>query len=156
MSRDGERHDKGVIAHRLDRLFETCQPNGRPYTLRDVVDGVNKAAGHNLLSVQYLSQLRNGDRTEPSYSRLDAIAKWFGVPVTYFSDDQTFQHADDELRTLNLMRDAGVRDVAFRAAGLSEQSLALVSALLDTVRKAEGLPEDPAPDDSDHARPGQP
>jgi transcriptional regulator with XRE-family HTH domain len=140
---DGSDQDRGVIAQRLERLFETVRPLGRPYTLREVVDGVNAAAGENLLSFQYLSQLRKGDRTRPSYAVLDGIAKWFGVPVTYFSDEETFQHTSDELRVLSLMRDSGIRGVAFRAEGISEQSLALVAAFLDKVRQAEGLPERP-------------
>jgi transcriptional regulator with XRE-family HTH domain len=145
MSDDGD-HGKGVIAQRLEGLFETVRPLGRPYTLREVVDGVNAAAGENLLSFQYLSQLRKGDRAKPSYAVLDGIAKWFGVPVTYFSDEETFRRTSDELRVLTLMRDSGIRGVAFRAEGISEHSLALVAAFLDKVRQAEGLPEHPQPD----------
>jgi transcriptional regulator with XRE-family HTH domain len=132
---------KGVIARRLGRLFETVQPLGRPYTLREVVDGVNTAAGENLLSFQYLSQLRKGDRAHPGYAVLEGITKWFGVSVNYFSDEEIFQRTDDELQVLALMRDSGIRSLAFRAAGVSEESLAMVAALLDKVRQAEGLPE---------------
>lgn len=136
-----DRPGKGVIASRLDRLFESVQPLGRPYTLREVVEGINQQAGKNLLSIQYLSQLRNGDRAKPSYDLLTAICKWFGVPVTYFSDDEVYQRTDEELHVLALMRDAGVRNLAFRASGISEQSLALVTALVEKMRLAEGLPD---------------
>lgn len=142
---DDDRQGKGIIAERLDRLFETVQPLGRPYTLREVAEGINEQAGETLLSVQYLSQLRNGDRRKPSYDVLLAISKWFGVQVTYFSDDETARRTDDELRVLALMKDTGVRTLAFRADGISEQSLAAVLALLDKVRQAEGLDNDGRP-----------
>jgi transcriptional regulator with XRE-family HTH domain len=135
-----DRPDRGIIADRLDRLFESVQPLGRPFTLREAADGINEQAGKSLLSVQYLSQLRKGDRLKPSYDLLTAICRWFGVPVTYFSDDAVFERTGEELRVLALMKDAGVRNLAFRAAGISEQSLALVTALVDKMRAAEGLP----------------
>jgi transcriptional regulator with XRE-family HTH domain len=144
-SEEGAR--QGVIAQRLNRLFETRQPLGRAYTLAEVVDGVNHAAGHNLMSVQYLSQLRNGTRAEPSYSRLAAIARFFGVSVEYFSDEDTFRRSDQELRLLAALEDSGVRHLALCAAGLSEDSLAMVTALIEKVRRSEGLPDQPEASD---------
>jgi transcriptional regulator with XRE-family HTH domain len=135
---------QGVIAQRLERLFATRQPLGRPYTLREVADGVNKAAGHGLLSVQYLSQLRAGDRTEPSYSRLAAIARFFGVSADYFSDEETYQRTDEELRLLAALEDSGVRHLALCATGLSGESLAMVTELIRKVRRSEGLPDEPS------------
>jgi transcriptional regulator with XRE-family HTH domain len=140
---EGDRQGRGIIAGRLARLFESVQPLGRPYTLREVTDGINGQAGKTLMSVQYLSQLRNGDRSRPSYDVLTGISRWFGVPVTYFSDDEVFRHTEEELRVLALMKDSGVRNLAFRAAGISEQSLALVTALVEKMRQAEGLPGAP-------------
>jgi transcriptional regulator with XRE-family HTH domain len=130
---------QGVIAERLNQLFATYRPLDRPYTLKEVADGSG-------VSVQYLSQLRNGDRTDPSHSKLSAIARFFGVPVGYFSDDATFRRTDEELQALALMRDSGIRDLALRAAGLSEHSLALVTALAEKARRLEGLPDDPPAD----------
>jgi transcriptional regulator with XRE-family HTH domain len=134
---DGQRN---VIAQRLEHLFATMRgPHGRPYTMREVADGINEAAGENVISVQYLSQLRLGHRTEPSYSKLEAIAKFFGVDVLYFSDDLTAARADEQLETLQAMQDAGVRALALRAAGLSEASLDAVKALIEHMRTQEGL-----------------
>lgn len=144
---DTEYEGKGVIAERLDRLFATVQPEGRPYTLKEAVEGINAKAGEPLISVQYLSQLRKGDRREPSRKVLGAIAAWFGVRAYYFSDDDAASRTDEELRVLNRMKDAGVRDVFFRTDGVSRQSLEMVKAMLDTIRAAEGLPPVPADDD---------
>lgn len=139
---DSATEGKGIIAERLDRLFETVQPEGRPFRLREVAEGVNEQAGASLVSVQYLSQLRNGDRRKPSHEVLSALSKWFGVPVTYFSDDETARRTDDELRVLKLMKDAKVRNLAFRAEGMSEESLSLVTELIERLRRADGLPGD--------------
>ncbi len=135
-----------VIAQRLEHLFATVHPPGRgPYTLREAADGINAAAGTRLISYTYLSQLRNGQRTEPSHSRLAAIARFFGVDVRYFSDDETARQTDEQLEFLAAMRDSGVRAVAIRAAGLSETSLQAVKALIENARRLEHLDdvEDP-------------
>jgi transcriptional regulator with XRE-family HTH domain len=132
---------QGVIAHRLNHLWETCQPLGRPYTLKEAADGINEAAGEQAISMQYLSQLRNGTRAEPAHSKLAAIAHFFGVPVGYFTDEETMRHTDEELRMLRAMRDSGVRDLALRAEGLSPQSMELIRALVEQARRQEGLPD---------------
>jgi transcriptional regulator with XRE-family HTH domain len=129
-----------LIARRLEHLFATVHPPGRgPYSLREVADAINEAAGTRLISVAYLSQLRSGQRTEPSHSRLAAIARFFGVDVRYFSDDETAQDTDEQLEFLAAMRDSGVRAVAIRAAGLSETALEAVQALIENVRRLERL-----------------
>lgn len=136
-----------VIARRLEHLLATVHPAGRgPYLLREVADGVNQAAGDQIVSVAYLSQLRLGQRKTPSFRILQAIAQFFGVPASYFSDDLTAAQADQQLKFLQAMHDAGVRNVALRAAGLSEKSLAAVRALIDSARELEGLDQpDPPP-----------
>jgi transcriptional regulator with XRE-family HTH domain len=140
-----------VIAQRLDHLLATAHPAGRgPYLLREITDGINEAAGEQVVSVAYLSQLRLGQRKTPSFRILEAIAQFFGVPSSYFSDELTAAQADQQLEFLQAMHDAGVRTVALRAAGLSEKSLAAVKALIDSARELEGL--DPA----DGGQPGNP
>ena len=129
-----------LLAQRLNHLLETVHPPGRgPYSLREVADAINEEAGTRLMSAAYLSQLRTGQRTEPSHSRLAAIAKFFGVDMRYFSDEETAQATDEQLEFLAAMRDNGVRAVAVRAAGLSETALEAVKALIDNARRLEGL-----------------
>jgi transcriptional regulator with XRE-family HTH domain len=131
---------QGLIAQRLNHLFETVHPPGRgPYSLREVVEAINEDAGTKLMSAAYLSQLRTGQRNEPSHSRLAAIAKFFGVDIRYFSDGDTARATDEQLEFLAAMRDNGVRAVAIRAAGLSDTALEAVKALIDNARRLEGL-----------------
>jgi transcriptional regulator with XRE-family HTH domain len=135
-----------VIAERLDHLFGVMRgPHGRPYTMREVADGINEAAGEPVISVAYLSQLRLGHRKVPSYEKLQAIAKFFGVDVAYFSDDLAAEQADEQIEIVQALQDAGVRSLALRATGLSEASLDAVKTLIDHIRAQEGLP--PADED---------
>ena len=134
--------ERGVLAERLDHLIVTVHPHGRgPYSLREIADAINDEAGINLISAAYISQLRTGQRTEPSHSRLAALARFFGVGVDYFSDEATAEEASRQLEVLAALRDDGVRAVALRAAGLSESSLAAVRAVIENARRLEGLPD---------------
>ena len=131
-----------VLARRLDHLFATVHPPGRrPYTLREAADAINAEAGTTIISVSYLSQLRAGQRTEPSHSRLMAIARFFGVDVDYFSGDAPAGDPGQQAEFLAAMRDAGVRSIALRAHGLSESSLAAVRAVIENARRLENLPD---------------
>ena len=139
-----------VIAERLDHLFAVCRnTDGRPYTMREVAEGINETAGEQVISVQYLSQLRLGQRSVPSYEKLQALAKFFAVDVAYFSDDLAAEDADEQVEIVQALRDAGVRSVALRADGLSQASLNAVKALIDHIRAQEGLP--PADEDDTSA-----
>ena len=134
-----------VIADRLNRLWDARQPEGRPWTLREVADAVNAEAGYNLVSPQYLSVLRRGERTEPSFSILAALARFFGVTVDYFSDDEvTARHSEAELRLLQALSDAGVRHLALCAADLNPDDLATITGIIQRFRVAQGLPEEPS------------
>ena len=134
--------DPGQLAERQHRLFPA-----RPHTLRQGADGVNKAAGGQILSAQYLQHLRSAVRRNPSYTMLAAIARFFGVSPDYFSefsDDETARRTDEELRLLAALQDSGVRRLALCAAELSPENLAMVTALVEKVLRSEDLPDGPA------------
>lgn len=83
MSRRG---DDGYLARRLTRLFdEIRRPDGKPYSLRQVADGVNAMTGQKLVSFEYLALIRTGRRQNPSFQVMVAVARWFGVETDYFS-----------------------------------------------------------------------
>lgn len=144
--------EPGLLARRLDRLFATAHPPGRgPYSITEAAAGINEMAGSKIISYNYLYQLRRGTKSEPGHSRLAAIARFFGVPVTYFTDDEeTAASIEDEVEMREIaaaLEDQGVRHIAFRAAGLSAESLAAILTVIENARRLEGLPdgEDQAP-----------
>ena|SRR5579863_648891 len=141
----------GTLARRLERLFATAHPPWRgPYSTKEAVAAINEAAGRPVISYNYLYQLRRGTKTEPGHSRLAAIARFFGVPVSYFTDDEPdaarVEQQLEERGVTAALQDQGVRDVAFRAAGLSPGSLAAIMSVIDNARRLEGLPAIPTDD----------
>ncbi|GIE86826.1 helix-turn-helix domain-containing protein [Actinoplanes regularis] len=133
----------GVLAQRLNHLFEKVHPKGRkPYTLREAAAGINEKAGEDVVSRTYLSQLRNGKSANPGHKVLAAIAAFFEVPLSYFAPDEEASRIGQQLEALVAMRDAGVRRVAQRAAGLSSESLRAVLAVIENARRFEGLSDD--------------
>jgi transcriptional regulator with XRE-family HTH domain len=141
MSSDTQGAGLGALAQRLERLFTTVHPPDRgPYSLREAAQAINQAAGRPLISYNYLYQLRKGLKTEPGHTRLAAIARFFGVPVTYFSDDDEAARIEAQLELATALRDAGVREVAARVAGLSPASIQAILGVIDNARRLEGLP----------------
>ena len=107
-----------TFSARLNRLFDTVYPPGRgPHTSAEVIAAL-KAEGVTM-SAPYLSQLRSGNRTNPSSATMAALANFFRIKPAYFTDDEYYEKLDKELSWLLVMRDEGVRRIALRASGLS-------------------------------------
>lgn len=129
------------LADRLNRLFELVHPPDRgPYLNNEVAAELAKRGGPTV-SGTYIWQLRKGERDNPTKRHLEALAGFFGVPVSYFFDDAAAQEVVGELELLRQMRDSGVQRVALRALGLSPKSMEAVLATIDHIRELEGLPK---------------
>ena len=103
----------------LNHLFAThVSPRGRPYSLRDVHDGTGGK-----LSIAYLSLLRRGRNVGlPSADKVQALAEFFGVDISYFlpvtSGAQERRSLDPDLE--EALANPQVRDIALRASALGE------------------------------------
>jgi transcriptional regulator with XRE-family HTH domain len=127
-----------TFAARLNRLFDTVYPPGRgPHTSAEVIAAL-KAEGITM-SAPYLSQLRSGNRTNPSVATMAALANFFRIKPAYFTDDEYYEKLDKELSWLASMRDDGVRRIALAAAGLSPQAQQDVVERVKELRRAEHL-----------------
>jgi ESX-1-secreted protein regulator len=147
---------KPTLADRLERLFRSVHPAGHgEYTYREVAEAIREAGGPSI-SPTYLWQLRAGRRLNPSMRQIEAIARFFGVPVTYFSDDEAAARIDAELDFVAALRDASVRQIALRAAGLSPKGLAAIAEIVEQVRRLEGLPDESAGPPGGLASPTEP
>jgi len=134
--RDGDVPD--TLAAKVDYLFRQIHPRGRKsFTHPEVA----AATG---LSTGLLSALRSGKNTNPTKETIERLAKFFGVPVAYFFDDQTTEQITAQIALAAVLRDAGVANAAARMVGLSQGSLDAVTALTDQLRRLEGL-EQPGP-----------
>src|SRR5450756_880183 len=109
------RPPEGLFAERLDRLFRTVHPKDRgPYTPAEVADAISQAAGVKVVSGPSLCLLRTAQRDTPTMQHLIAVARFFGVPPTYFFPDDAMQQdavpaelaaalSDDKVRELSLI-----------------------------------------------------
>ncbi|WP_433652043.1 helix-turn-helix domain-containing protein [Micromonospora zamorensis] len=130
-------HPPRGLAEKVDHLFRHVHPAGRrPFTHPEVAAAVG-------LSTGLLSALRTGKNTNPTKDTLERLASFFGVPVTYFFDDQTSDQITAQLALAALIRDAGIARAATRMAGLSRGSVEAVTALTEQLRRLEGLEGDP-------------
>jgi transcriptional regulator with XRE-family HTH domain len=137
-----------TFADRLNYLWETVHPPGKPNTYEQVSDGI-AAAGFEI-SPGYLYQLRSGKKTNPTLNLIQALARYFKIPTAYFFDDDEAARIGEQLELLAAMRDAGVRKVALRTSGLTERDMSALHAMISSLREARGLPRND-PDD-----PGRP
>ena len=146
------RPPQGLLAQRLDHLFRTVHPKDRgPYTPAEVAGAINTAAGERVVSGTYLWLLRPGQRDNPTLRHLTAIARFFGVAPAYFLPDTG---ATEELSpdVVAALTDDKVRDLALRAAGLSDRSLRAIADMVDSARAVEGLPAAAPADDTGQRR----
>jgi transcriptional regulator with XRE-family HTH domain len=132
--------DTGVIAERLQYLFEhKRKPDGKKYSYREAIRAI-EADGGAPISVGYLSQLVTGVRKNPMMDAIQGLAKFFGVPLSYFDAHEKTEETNEQLKLVAALQHAGVQDVAMRTVGLPPESINLVLSMIDRVREIEGLP----------------
>jgi len=126
------------VAQRLEYLFHTVRrPDQREFSNDEVAAAILRDQNETISS-SYIWYLRTGQRDNPTFKHLNALATFFGVPAAYFFDDNTTHRVEAELVLLTAMNDAGVRDVALRAAGLSPASLRTIYDVIARVAELEG------------------
>ncbi|MEU6405491.1 transcriptional regulator [Streptomyces sp. NPDC046985] len=155
---------RSTVAARLNHLIATKpSASGKPYTNPQIVQGIADAPGPEgtTISLSGIAQLRSGTKPNPTVNTLKALARFFQVEPSYFLDDSDSQavsqrHApedspitsvaseeNDHLQAaeelLIAIRDNDVRGIAFRANGLSADSLRMIKTVIEQARKLEGL-----------------
>jgi transcriptional regulator with XRE-family HTH domain len=106
------------VAEKVDSLFKNFpkDEDGTEYSYREVEEGTGGA-----VTATTVWKLRTGRIQRPSYQVIEALCKFFGVPVTYFSSEEP--RSDEYLKTLRLatrLRQGGVVDIALEAIDLDE------------------------------------
>lgn len=128
------------LSIKLNKLFDTMRkPSDPPLSNAAAADAITHKTGISI-SAAYLWQLRTGMKTNPTVTHLRAIAQFFGVAPSYLIDPGIDPDIDAQLNLLQAMRDAGVRDLAMRASGLTPQALNSLRAMVDHARQLEQLP----------------
>jgi transcriptional regulator with XRE-family HTH domain len=133
-----------TLAEKIDHLFTVVHPAKGEYTHEQVATAIEEAGGPTI-SATYLWQLRKGARDNPTKKHLEALSEFFGVPPSYFFDEETTAKVDAELELLSALRDPKVRELATRAAGLSGETLTTLIDMTKRARQLEGLPDISSP-----------
>ncbi|ORB73292.1 helix-turn-helix domain-containing protein [Mycobacterium scrofulaceum] len=138
------------LAGKLNKLFEVMRSPSQPVLSNAAAaEAITEKTGVSI-SPAYLWQLRSGLKANPTVAHLRAIAEFFGVSASYLIDAEVDEHLEAQLELLQALRDAGVRDLAMRASGLTDAALANLVAMVDHVRELEKLPPlAPAPGGGD-------
>jgi transcriptional regulator with XRE-family HTH domain len=130
-----------TLAEKLNLLFQTVHPRNRgEYSAEEVAQAIEEMGGPTI-SPSYIWYLRTGRRDNPTRKHLEALARFFGVSPAYFLDDEAAERIDAQLDLLAALRDAGVREIALRASGLSPLSLDAIREMINHVRQLEGIPD---------------
>lgn len=102
----------------IDELFHLhLKGDGTEYTNREVA----KVLG---CDASYIGKLRRGLITNPGRDTLLGLAKFFGVPITYFFPEMTEAPIDADVQV----------SVALRSAGLDEDERSHIKAIIDMIR----------------------
>ncbi|HEY0697076.1 MAG TPA: hypothetical protein VGD43_04630, partial [Micromonospora sp.] len=118
-----------------------------------VADAVT-AAGEPI-SFAYIGQLRNGEKDNPHLRHLRGLARFFGVPVEYFTSDTLVREVDRELDLVAALHQMRARTVALRRSVIpeAEEAIGALTELLGVIRNLE---RDRGPVDGTDSRPDRP
>lgn len=130
---------------RLDRLFKTIKrSDGREYSHREVAEAIT-AAGEPI-SHTYVGQLRSGHKDNPTLRHMRALARFFGVPVEYFTSEQLGAAVDQELDLLAALQELRTKRTQLRASILPDaqrslDALAGIMQMIQSLEETDATPE---------------
>lgn len=108
-----------------------------PRTNADIADAITAATGEELSSTG-VWKLRTGRGDNPTLKTLTAMARFFGVPVGYFGDEEAAESIGDEFALLELLRDEGIGRAGLRSlTGLSSHGRRAVAEIIETISRME-------------------
>jgi transcriptional regulator with XRE-family HTH domain len=120
-----------TLAEKLQRLRELKAPRGEQPPSYEVTARQVSAATGVSISGPYVWELVTGRTTNPKLHHLQALAKFFSVPVSYLIDeDADFEQLDSELELLHALKRGGVRDIRFQGVEGLSADLQTIQALL--------------------------
>lgn len=137
MSQDTER---STLAEKLNMLFLLKRMGDGSRPGNEAAEEHIRASGGPTISATYIWQLRKGIKDNPTKRHLEALAAFFGVPVTYFFDGEEAEEIGRELGVVRDLRERGLYDVVtrMREADLSPESVELVERLVEHIARSEG------------------
>lgn len=128
-----------TLAEKLDQCFRTMHPADRgEWTYREVSAGM--AALGVTCSPSYLWQLRKGLRDNPTVRQVEALARYFHVPVTFFFG--TTEEVDQiaaQMALVQALRDPQLHEIALRASTFTPAGLRAVAGVIRELQAVPGM-----------------
>ncbi len=144
------------IAGRIDYLIRRLNPGDREYTHAEIAAGIKEKTGITV-TPEYIGQLRAGKVSNPSMRTLAGLARFFGVPIDSFYDDEAARQVERDVELAVALRRAAAANLALRLTGLPPEGVDDVIAL---VNRYLGEPDEEGGADGDegatHDGPGAP
>jgi transcriptional regulator with XRE-family HTH domain len=92
------------------------------------------------MTAAHINQLAIGKQPHPRIHHVEALASFFGVPVTYFVDDDAAAQIADQIAQVSAWRDTEARHIAERVVQLNPRDRNTVTNLIDTLRAYDEQP----------------
>ncbi|GAB3298041.1 helix-turn-helix domain-containing protein [Parasphingorhabdus pacifica] len=110
-------------------------PDRGSYSYREIEAGIKDHPG--AMTAAYVQQLANGKQPNPRKHYIEALATFFGVPPSYFFDDEVTRQVDAEISDVIDWRDTGAGEIAQRINTLSPEHRNAVSTMIDNLADYE-------------------
>lgn len=124
---------------KLAYLIEAVHPPDRgPYSYREIAAAIVDHPG--AMTAAHIHQLAIGKQPHPRIHHVEALACFFGVPVTYFHDDETATRIAEQIAQVSAWRDTEARHIAERVVELSPRDRSTVTNLIESLRAYDEQP----------------
>ncbi|MFI7033480.1 XRE family transcriptional regulator [Microbispora rosea] len=104
------------LADKIEWLIQNRWPAGNrpPKNNLEAAAAISEATGEELSSTT-IWKLRTGRSDNPQLKTLKALARFFGVPIGYFGDDEDAEAMADQVAASSLTGESGLNREALRA-----------------------------------------
>jgi transcriptional regulator with XRE-family HTH domain len=130
----------GSLGERIEWLIANRWPADAPVpqTNNDIGAAVTAATGEKVSGAN-IWNLRTGRSVNPTLKTLAALAKFFGVPIGYFSENQEeAESIGGQVALLTLLRDSGITGTALRSlVDLTPESREMIAEMIASAAKRE-------------------
>jgi transcriptional regulator with XRE-family HTH domain len=107
------------LKERLDWLFRNVtKSDGAEYTYQEVEQGTEQL-GYRVTTTA-IWKIRKGETLNPGYLVLQVLAKFFGVPVRYFYENELTANELENMRLAATLREQGIEEIALRSSRLDK------------------------------------
>jgi transcriptional regulator with XRE-family HTH domain len=128
-----------TLAGKLELLRELKTPQGdRPASYETMARQISEVTGV-AISGPYLWELATGKSLNPRLHHLEALAKFFRVPVVYLTDDAGFEKLEDELALLAALQRQGVQRIELQGSAEPNASWDTIQSLLGRLHVLDTL-----------------